>query len=433
MNAAIVYVTYDGAVNSTCGVGVLSQYFIKAMPSVATHIQNKLKVKVSFHVIAVNLKPSAHGYSKIIKGITSNITSSLNGKLHFVGNGTSGHENYGNIKNWEIASKNAASAIELIAKDYDNTYAFLVDTPFLNLPKYMDHDTRNVKYVLLPHSDVYSHFPENIPPARLEWEKESFSAVNKISNVYLASTSQYLADIISVHHKIKKDKIIKLQTGLLLSDDKFNLSEESEIAHKLSIQKIPLDKPIIFSVARAVPYKGFENLIDIFRLLLNDNINAHLVFIAAPFKNLPSNVETLKNKINKLNLHEHCTAIYNLDMELPRYIYQWKNTKIVAQLSSREPFGLVPEEVRLLARAKGPIVVTGNRGGFLEQIDNGQDGFLLNPSDHTKAKEVFKHIINMTEDDYNSIKRRGYKRCISNYDYTKTIIACTESLAGLKW
>ena len=433
MKNAIVYVTYDGAVNSTCGVGVLSQYFIKSMPAVTRRLLHQYGQRFDFHVIAVNLLATAHGYSDDIKAITSNVVNDLAGKLHFIENGTSGTENYGSKTNWEIASKNASLVVKSLSQNYDQLYIYLIDTPFLKLPSYMDAKIQNVKYLLVPHSDVYSHFPDSIitMPERLQWENDAFAAVNTLPSVYLASTSKFLTQTISKHHHTNNNKIVNLQTGILPTDEKFKLSTEAQIREELVSKRIPLDKPLIFSVGRAVPYKGFEDLIDAFKLLLEDGIDAYLVFIASPFRNSRSNVEDLKIKIDQYNLGNYCTTIYDLDMELPRYIYQWVNTKIVAQLSHHEPFGLVPEEVRMWSRKNGPVVVASRLDGFLEQITNNKDGFLVNPSNHVETKGVFKKILSMSPKRHSQIRDRGYRRCLKNYDYAKSTLESIESLVRL--
>jgi glycosyltransferase involved in cell wall biosynthesis len=422
MKIAVVYVTYDGAINSTCGVGVISQYFIKSMPIIAKQMHEQLNIDIDFHVAAVDLLKSAHGYSKRIKTTTLTIVQLLGGELHFIDNGTFGNENYGTKTNWEKASMNAAKIIKTLANEYAQVYVYLIDTPFLNVPAYMPTGTKNVIYLLVPHSDVFSHFPDEIPKERLIWETEAFKAVRTSPYVYLASTSEFLTKTIKKHHAIESKKIIDLQTGLMISDSHFKMANKNEVEGVLKRKKLPLDKPLIFSVGRAVSYKGFEDLIDSFKLLCDDGFDAHLVFIASPFRNSPSNIEILKNKINILGLSGKCTPIYDLDMDLPKYIYQWPNTKIVAQLSSREPFGLVPEEVRMWAREEGPLIVASNLDGFIEQIDDNLDGFLVDPSNHVEVKSVFEKILEMPTEEYSRIKTQGYRRCLKNYDYTKAVL-----------
>lgn len=418
--SAVIYVTYDGAINSTCGVGVLSQYFINSY----SHVIDSLSTvgsKFDFHVIAVNLLPTAHGYSNDIHKKTLQVTADNGGALHLIDNGTEQTENYGNYNNWGIASKNCASVLDKLKKDYDHLYVYLVDTPFLNVPRFIPNSSANITFLLVPHSDVYSHFPDDISAERLMWETEAFDRIKLNKNVFMASTSKYLAHLISKKYQLESDKIINLQTGLLLSDPRFNRISVHTVEKYLASNHIPLNKNLIFSVARAVPYKGFEELIDAFHNLCQKRTDVHLVFIASPFRNSSSNVDVIKDKISKYNLGEYCTAIYDLDMDLPRYICQWENTKIVAQLSNCEPFGLVPEEVRMWATSKGPIIVASRLNGFLEQITSKKDGYLVDPFNVNEVSRTFDKILSLPDEKISYIVDEGRKRCIKNYDYVKTI------------
>jgi len=417
---AVVYTTYDGALNCTCGVGVLSQYFINSFPQIRKTLSDH--VDLSLHVVAVSLNENGHGYSNEIKQKTEQITVNSGGKLHLIDNGTNASENFGNINNWELASKNAASIITEIASSYDFVITYLVDTPFLGVPQYYSRSvTGKIISYLVPHSDVYSHFANNIDSVRLEWETFAFKQIAILKNLFLASTSVFLTNNVKLHHNIPAEKIIAMQTGLLLTDKRFEHATKLEIETKLQAYKIPLDKDLIFSVARAVPYKGFEDLIESFALIANANSNAHLVFVASPFRNSASNVEELKLLITKHNLDSKVTAIYNLEMELPRIICQWERTRIVAQLSHREPFGLVPEEVRIWAKDVGPVIVASNLDGFVEQITDKEDGFLVNPFDHKTIANLFLEIFNMDTGKLTDIKKKGYERATQNYNYVNSI------------
>jgi hypothetical protein len=95
---------------------------------------------------------------------------------------------------------------------------------------------------------------------------------------------------------------------------------------------IPLDKKLIFSVGRAVEYKGFDLLLEVFK-----NQEDASCVRSFTLQNRSIFVEELE-KIIKIKLN--CTPIFACDFQLPRYICQWHNTKIIAQLSRCEPFDL---------------------------------------------------------------------------------------------
>lgn len=424
---AIVYVTYDGAVNSASGVGVLSQYFISAMPKTAEKIAQEKNCAISFHVVAVELSKEADGYSESVRANTESVCQSLDGKLHLIENGLKGLKGYGWLENWQLASKNAAAVIEKLCRSYDRVLVYLIDTPFMCLPFFVKQSSK-ITLVIVPHSDTFSHFPDNIDLSRLGWEAAAMQVLNVFPNAYLAKTSDFLLRTLKDHYKIDDGKVVSLQTGLVPQSSRFSRATATEIKNALQDRKIPPNKPLIFSVGRAVPYKGFADLIESFALFAQKDLDAHLVFVAPPHKNEAGITGQLEALIAKHGLRERCTPIYELDMELPRLICQWDNTKIVAQLSHREPFGLVPEEVRLWAKDGGPVIVASNLDGFIEQITDGMDGFLVMPDKHEMVADAFHTIFSMESEELSQIRQAGWARAVRDYDYAESVMKSIEAL-----
>jgi D-inositol-3-phosphate glycosyltransferase len=421
--SAIVYVTYDGAVNSASGVGVISRYFIEAIPQEIRAIENQSDLDLSFHVLAVNLADTADGYSAEIRQQTESICHSLEGELHLIDNGMNGEKGYGGPENWRLACQNAAATLSQIASEYDHTIVYLVDTPFMCLPFYYPTTSplEKITFVIVPHSDTFSHFPDNIELKRLSWEATSMQALIVFPNVFLAKTSDFLLSTLKAHYKIPPERIVPMQTGLVPSSPRFMQAGIEEITEALKARCIPLDKKLIFSVGRGVHYKGFADLINSFARLHEQESDSHLVFIAPPHKNEAGITPELEALISGTGIGKYCTPIYELDMELPRLICQWPHTRIVAQLSHREPFGLVPEEVRLWSRTQGPIIVASNLDGFVEQITDGQDGFLVQPHDHQAVADTLANILHLPTADADTIRQNGWRRALRDYDYTKSV------------
>lgn len=421
-NTAIVYITYDGAINSASGVGVLSRYFIEAMPKVIQNITEQDNRSLSFHVIAIDLNSQADGYEQQIAEKTVDVCHSLGGELHLIDNGHDGFKGYGGPDNWRTACENTAKEIARIAEIYEHTIVYAVDTPFLCLPYYYQKDTcSDVTFIIVPHSDTFSHFPDAIDVNRLGWEAASMQALVLFDNVYLAKTSEFLLANLRDHYDIPHQKVVSLQTGLVPDSSRFTVANAKDIVAALRIRNIPRDRELLFSVGRGVEYKGFTDLLYSFAKLLPSAPNSHLVFVAPPHKNENGITYELNKLIVNLGISDNCTAIYELDMDLPRLICQWHLTRIVAQLSSREPFGLVPEEVRLWAHKEGPLVVASNLDGFKEQIDNRVDGFLVNPKDHNVVAKLFNEVLSMEASARESMRSRGKERALRDYDYMKEV------------
>lgn len=425
---ALIYATYDGLVNTMCGVGVISQSFVNSFPVVRKQLL-KQGFEVDLHLISVALKDGALGYSNDIKNESIRIAKKCGGQLYYVLNGTNGLEQFGSVENWKLASVAAANKSLEISTGYCKTIVFCIDIPFMYTPYYISQQKEafgnvNIEPVIVLHSDVLSHEAEDPDMERLAWESSAikYSCLKPI--IKFARTSEFLMKHLKNNYSINENKIVPLQSGLDLTNPKYQYMEQKKIKKFLETYGIPTDKDLIFSVGRAVSYKGFESLIHAFAKLKNKN--THLVFIASPYKFAASNIEQLKKLIEKYKIS--CTPIYKLDMELPKIICQWEKTKICAQLSSHEPFGLVPEEVRVWAKNAGPVILTSNREGFIEQITDNIDGFTVPIENVEDISKKLEYILSLPKEEIDRIKQRGYLRAIENYDYQKSIYSCLKTI-----
>jgi glycosyltransferase involved in cell wall biosynthesis len=438
-NIAVVYASWDGPLGSITGLGKLSQHFIESFPAAAKKYKQK-GVNLSLHVIAINadnetITTSSPGYSESIHKNTAAICRSLNGQLHLMDETTQNDTPQGFYSRWSNISKKTSDLILNYSRQYDEVIVYVVGQPILGrVPYYFNQSARdrdNVKLVVVPHTDFFCYFSPSYLFEYLEWETASFQLVNMYQNTYVAATSKFQIDLLKQHYVLPKSKIIPLQSGVFDGDTRFKPISQAEILRNLELNKIPTDVDLIFSVARAVPQKGFDELLKTFAELIKiHNKPIHLVFIASTALAFTksSTVEQIKQIISDQNLEHVCTPFFRHDFELPSYMFQWENTKIVAQLALQESFGLVPEEARISPNNAGPVVVASNLGGFKEQITNGKDGFLVDPKDHVQTAKIMSKILNMSEPELAKIRKAGRARVKRDYDYTKNVIESLERL-----
>ncbi len=438
-NIAVVYASWDGPLGSITGLGKLSQHFIESFPAAAKKYKQE-GVNLSLHVIAINadnetITTSSPGYSESIHKNTEAICRSLGGQLHLVDEPSDNQSPQAFYGRWSAISNNVSDILLGFSNQYDEVIVYIVGLPVLGkVPYYFNQSTKtkdNIKLVVVPHTDFFCYFNPTYPFENLEWETASFQLVNMYPNTYVAATSKYQIGLLKEHYVLPKKKIIPLQSGVFGGDDRFELITRTKIIKMLKANNIPTDVDIIFSVARARPQKGFSDLLKTFSELVKiHNKPVYLVFIASTALAFAksSTIEQLKKIITDLGLKDYCTPIYRHDFDLPSYLFQWENTKIVAQLALQESFGLVPEEARISPNESGPIVVASNLGGFKEQITNGKDGFLVDPRAHKQTARTMSKILNMPEAQLEKIRKDGLARAKRDYDYTKNV---TESLEAI--
>lgn len=423
----IFYLSYDGIISCYCGVGVATQTLLKIFPGI-TKLFKDHNINLNLELISPALIDQALGYDHELLKQSRKLAQGFGGELHLVINGSDGMIPYGDINNWKAVSIAAADRVLSLAHKYEESLVFCVDTPFIYTPYYIDlqkiaFNSPRITSLVVLHSDALIHEGVNASLQRLEWEASAIKYLSLKSDVYFAKTSQFLMNHLSSNYGIASSKFVDLQSGIYPASERYRLLEEKEISKVLRCSDIPLDREIIFSVGRAVEHKGFDILIKAISLLHHD---VHLVIIASPYKTEASIVAQLQDLLRETKIS--CTPIFYLDLNLPQAICQWKNTKIVAQLSRAEPFGLVSEEVRLWARRKGPVILTSNRDGYLEQIEDCSDGFIVDIENVEEVSYKIDSILDLPEGKLCRIRQKGLDRALRDFDFRVSFLRCLKRL-----
>lgn len=420
---SIVLASYDGIINNYCGVGTSVISFINAFPKIR-EILLKNDVNLVLHLISPALISDSLGYSDDIKMNSTKIAKESGGDLHLIVNGSNGMIPYGQMHNWQTASVTLASKALEIAQRYDENLVFCFDTPFAHAPYYISlqkagFGVQNIKSIIVFESDVFIHEPKTPSFERIGWEASALKFAEYDESVVIANTGEFISNHLIKNYGLNKDRMTDLVQGINPDLERYKHFGEDEVKTYLTKYNIPLDKKLIFSVGRAVEYKGFDLLLDAYSKIKED---AHLVFVASPYKTEASFVEELEKMIKDKKIK--CTPVFACDFQLPRYISQWKNTKIVAQLSRCEPFGLVPEEVRLWAKNTGPVILASNKDGFVEQIEDSVDGFLVDLNNTDVIAHKIDSILKLTDSETKKIKVNGIIKFNNKFDYRINMLKC---------
>lgn len=426
-NIAVYLISYDGIVNNYCGLGTSTRSFIKSFMYVHDFMK-KSDIDLSLHLVTQALLPESLGYSENIKNESMRVTRETGGEVHFIGNASDGMIPYGRLDNWKAASENAATVVLNQAKNFDESIVFCFDTPYARVPYNISMQKKaygvdNITSVIVLESDVFIHEPENPSIERIAWEASSLKQAEFDDSIIIANTGKFITNHLVKHYGLDASKFVDLVQGVDPSLSRYDDIPREKVMEVLKQYGIPLDKKLIFSVGRAVDYKGFDLLIEAASKLKEE---AHLVFVASPYKTEATFVDELKRLLEETKLE--CTAIFDCDFKLPSYICQWENTKLVVQLSRREPFGLVPEEVRVWSKDSYPMVLVSNKDGFVEQITDGVDGFLVNLDDTKVIAEKMDSILRLSDDEAAEIVAKGKNKFEENFDYRKNLYGCFKQL-----
>jgi trehalose synthase len=154
---------------------------------------------------------------------------------------------------------------------------------------------------------------------------------------------------------------------------------EKEIEDRLSHYDIPIDAPLVVQVSRFDKWKDPQGVIDAFRIA-RKQVDCTLVLVGNVATDDPEGQEIFESlcacgegRIRILSVQD--SALVNALQ---------RRAKVVLQKSLREGFGLTVTE----AMWKGTTVIGGRVGGIKHQIEDGENGFLVDTVEQAAARIV---------------------------------------------
>jgi glycosyltransferase involved in cell wall biosynthesis len=87
--------------------------------------------------------------------------------------------------------------------------------------------------------------------------------------------------------------------------------------------------------------------------------------------------------------------------------------------SRQETFSNIPLEVALWAREHGPVVVASMAGGFVDQIEPGITGFLVDIASSEAMTQMMRQVLDLPQDIHAAMRQRAYRRILRDFDFAK--------------
>lgn len=331
------------------------------------------------------------------------------------------HLNYGGIERFITNLANSISSdynVEIVS-----TYK-LLDKPFFKL-----NDNINIKYLitdLKPNRSLIKKyfkehkfiklFKEFIKSIKILYYKKS-RMINYIKN----SNSDIIISTRDIHNKwlgkYGRSNVIKIGSEHNDINSNEYIKKISKTAKNLdcfvvvskkmvcdyekylnipviyipnSIEKLPnsfsnLNSDNIISVGRLEKIKGYEELIDVFKIVINKNKKIILNIVGTG-----SEFDTLNDKIKKFKLENNIKLLgYKNPSELSKL---YNNSSVYVMTSISESFGIVLIEAM---SHKLPCVSFDSANGACEIIDNNRNGYLVsNRSKEEMASKILELIDN---------------------------------------
>ncbi|RPJ22343.1 MAG: glycosyltransferase, partial [Planctomycetaceae bacterium] len=193
---------------------------------------------------------------------------------------------------------------------------------------------------------------------------------------------------------------------------------ETVVRTRLQAYGIPLDTDVVLAFGRAAPIKGFEQLIPALAPLRD---RVHFVLISVPYIDDDSQQQVYDQLLQQHAIR--ATHIKAFTRDLPQALCQWSRTKMVVVPSRHETFSNIPLEVALWARERGPVVVASATGGFVDQIEAGVTGFLVDISSCQHVTQTVLQVLDLSPHAHATIRHQAYQRVLQTSDFVQNFPA----------
>lgn len=245
-------------------------------------------------------------------------------------------------------------------------------------------------YTHLNYNCIVAHDPQPLPliefyPKQQPWiwrchidisepNKELWNFLEKFICKYdfvIVSSDKYKKDNLPVEQRVIHPAIDPLS----LKNMEF---PEKETLKYIKKAGIPTDKPVITQVSRMDPWKDPEGVLEVYKHV-KDKIDCRLLYCYNLAADDPQGMEIyskVRSKAKKLIEKGDVLFVVGNNDILVNAIQRFST--VIVQKSIKEGFGLTVTE----ALWKKKPVVASNVGGIPVQINDGENGFLVDPSDY---------------------------------------------------
>jgi N-acetyl-alpha-D-glucosaminyl L-malate synthase BshA len=238
----------------------------------------------------------------------------------------------------------------------------------MGFPCFLVKKLFDIPYVIYCHgSDVY-----------LPWKFKKI-----ISKLVIKNAAAVVVLTNNMKDEIKKNydrNVLVIPNGI--DSEKFkNLSQE-KIRDELNIKQ---NETIIIFIGTLKPVKGVQYLIEAMEILRQKNLDVKLLLIGDGKEK-----QNLEKLVKKLKLEKHVKFIGKIqNEEIPKYM-ALSNIFVLPSLSEGFPLTI------LEAMACGLPIVTTMVRGIPEVVEDGENGFLVEPKN---PKEIAEKVLLLLKDD----------------------------------
>jgi glycosyltransferase involved in cell wall biosynthesis len=238
----------------------------------------------------------------------------------------------------------------------------------------------------------------------MHWAKVS-------GTVRIGCVSDFMTAHLEKDYGVRPEHVVPAGNGVNPLSPTFRLREPTSMAELLRARGVPLDRPLLTSWGRPVPYKRFDLVLKAASLLGH---RIHPVLVLAE--------ESPQIEAMDQELGTSATVVCSFDPELVATLAQWPRTVAVAAVAENEPCGLIPMEVRMQARAGGAVMVVADSGGLGEQVHDWRDGVKLPELSPEALGSAVQALSEASDSTKEKLRENGFTRVLERYTWSSQIL-----------
>lgn len=355
----VAIVMHDGFYSCGTGAGRSNRAFLETLAGM-------LRTGVRLTVLPIYLSAASSEYNSAWHAAMQAVVHQCEGEVIPVANGSGGQTRFGGLGNFRAACASAADVIDQhLAARAVSLLIVAFDVPFYGLAAQLASRTRS-NLVNVARSTAALHSPDDL--ARIAWERDGLH-VTAAAGGRVATISAHMRRHLAAAYGIPAAALIDLPNGLTRADWQVKLGATSLPS--------PARRGFMLAMGRAVPYKGFDDLLDALTMLKADGLDVPHALVAAVTDD-PQPAPYQRHLASKITAGRlDATLLTRFDPQL-RGLLAHPALATVIVPSRAEPFGRIPLEAFAVGAA--PVVST-TAGGLAELVTDGNTGYTARPGD----------------------------------------------------
>ncbi|MFE5868660.1 glycosyltransferase family 4 protein [Streptomyces roseifaciens] len=288
-----------------------------------------------------------------------------------------------------------------------------LDVPFLGLAPYT---SPTIDLLLVPRSTAALTRPGEL--SRVRWEHDALRAATARGG-RIGAISAHMRGHLVVSCAVPRASIVSIPNGLI----------QEETARPASVPPLPSSARagFILAMGRAVPTKGFEDLLKALHFLKERGASVpHLLLAAATSDDHERPTSYQKDLAARIRAYDlDATLITRFTPAVRAWLHSPALRAVVVP-SREEPFGRIPLEA--FAAEAGPVVAT-TAGGLAQTVVEDETGFTAAPQDPRSLASALHRALTVLPRERDRLRSAGTALVRSRHDYEASIASAIGRIA----